>query len=656
MDLELSDEQTWLAESVQTLLAREWSPPPTRRTATRRARPTVARARRLRRADRGRRRRARRGRAVPDRPRPRRAPGARAVPRERRAALRGRAARRRRRRRRTGAARAGIELGQRSAADDDRPDPGRRRPQRAQGGRRARAGGAAARRGGRGPDGAALAIVAARAPGVTLTAQPAFDATAPMYAVDLADAEIVAGPFAGEALERLATIGALMAAAEAVGAAGRLLDDACRYAGERRQFGRTIGSFQALRHLMADMYVRQASSWSSVLYAAAALDEDAAEAGVRRRSPRRTCRARPGRWPTARCRSSGASRCTAEHPAHRFLRRIVVREQQFGDAAHHERALGRALARRRRPRARRLTRGAHAMTPTTATGFNDPTAQRLEAIATGAEPEVVGPAARGRPARPTVAALRRRAHLGRQVQPHLPRRLRRRRGRPAPPAARTHPADRARHGPRAPRAERAGGHGRPGAARAAPSAAPTASSGRRSTSWSASSGTSAATRCPPGYADAPEGRAAIGEALVDVLAELHTVDPAAVGLEDFGRPAGFMERQLRRWSKQWEASKAHELPALDALRDGLVRTLPPAARGGDRPRRLPARQHGAAPDGAGPHRGRARLGDEHARRPVHRPRRAAGVLERGGGRRGAGRGAHRRARHRGRGLPHARAR
>jgi alkylation response protein AidB-like acyl-CoA dehydrogenase len=35
---------------------------------------------------------------------------------------------------------------------------------------------------------------------------------------------------------------------------------------------------------------------------------------------------------------------TEEHPAHRFLRRIIVREQQFGDAAHHERELGRALA------------------------------------------------------------------------------------------------------------------------------------------------------------------------------------------------------------------------------------------------------------------------------------------------------------------------
>ena len=80
---------------------------------------------------------------------------------------------------------------------------------------------------------------------------------------------------------------------------------------------------------------------------------------------------------------------------------------------------------------------------------------------------------------------------------------------------------------------------------------------------------------PPGYADGPQARAAIGAALVDVLADLHAVDSAAVGLEGFGRPAGFVERQLRRWSQQWEASKTGELPALDALRDELVRTLPP---------------------------------------------------------------------------------
>jgi aminoglycoside phosphotransferase (APT) family kinase protein len=79
---------------------------------------------------------------------------------------------------------------------------------------------------------------------------------------------------------------------------------------------------------------------------------------------------------------------------------------------------------------------------------------------------------------------------------------------------------------------------------------------------------------PPGYAETPEDRQAIGEALIDVLASLHTIDPTTVGLAEFGRPAGFMARQLRRWSRQWEASKTAELSALDRLRDDLVRTLP----------------------------------------------------------------------------------
>ena len=80
---------------------------------------------------------------------------------------------------------------------------------------------------------------------------------------------------------------------------------------------------------------------------------------------------------------------------------------------------------------------------------------------------------------------------------------------------------------------------------------------------------------PAGYADAPEQRRAIGDGLVDTLAALHKVDPAEVGLAEFGRPAGFMERQLRRWSQQWEATKVAELPALDTLRDGLVAAMPP---------------------------------------------------------------------------------
>ena len=195
-----------------------------------------------------------------------------------------------------------------------------------------------------GPDGPALALVAPGADGVAMTAQPAFDPTTPLYRVAFDDAHATSVAAAPELVERLATVGALLAAAEAVGAAGRLLDDACAYAAERRQFGRPIGSFQALRHLLADMYVRQASSWSSVLYAAAALDEDADEA------QRTTSIAKAYVSRAAREVAHGAIQVfggiaiTAEHPAHHYLRRIVVREQQFGDAAHHERALGRALA------------------------------------------------------------------------------------------------------------------------------------------------------------------------------------------------------------------------------------------------------------------------------------------------------------------------
>ena len=80
-----------------------------------------------------------------------------------------------------------------------------------------------------------------------------------------------------------------------------------------------------------------------------------------------------------------------------------------------------------------------------------------------------------------------------------------------------------------------------------------------------------------GYADTPIERAAIGAGLIDVLAALHTVDPDQVGLGEFGRPQGFMQRQLRRWSEQWLRSKTAELPALETLRDDLAANLPPQA-------------------------------------------------------------------------------
>ncbi|WP_407563986.1 phosphotransferase family protein [Streptomyces sp. 184] len=75
----------------------------------------------------------------------------------------------------------------------------------------------------------------------------------------------------------------------------------------------------------------------------------------------------------------------------------------------------------------------------------------------------------------------------------------------------------------------------------------------------------------------PERIRAVVHDLVDTLVRLHAVDPGAVGLGDFGRPDGFLERQLRRWGKQLDASRSRELPGIDELHDALARDLPPAA-------------------------------------------------------------------------------
>ncbi|MFZ3556384.1 MULTISPECIES: phosphotransferase family protein [unclassified Streptomyces] len=72
----------------------------------------------------------------------------------------------------------------------------------------------------------------------------------------------------------------------------------------------------------------------------------------------------------------------------------------------------------------------------------------------------------------------------------------------------------------------------------------------------------------------PERTRAAVLGLVDTLVDLHAVDPAAVGLGDFGRPEGFLERQLRRWGKQLDASRNRDLAGIDELQAALGRELP----------------------------------------------------------------------------------
>ncbi len=72
----------------------------------------------------------------------------------------------------------------------------------------------------------------------------------------------------------------------------------------------------------------------------------------------------------------------------------------------------------------------------------------------------------------------------------------------------------------------------------------------------------------------PPSAAKVGEELVDTLVALHAVSPEAVGLGQFGRPDGFLERQVRRWQKQWQASETRPLHVLGEVVERLGATIP----------------------------------------------------------------------------------
>src|SRR3954471_6321603 len=93
------------------------------------------------------------------------------------------------------------------------------------------------------------------------------------------------------------------------------------------------------------------------------------------------------------------------------------------------------------------------------------------------------------------------------------------------------------------------------------------------------------TTAMPAGLDTPEQRRRTGEQLVDALVELHAVDWRAAGLEGFGKPEGYLERQLRRFLGLWEHNKTREIPAVESvgtwLRDHLPQSPPSTIVHGD---------------------------------------------------------------------------
>jgi alkylation response protein AidB-like acyl-CoA dehydrogenase len=148
---------------------------------------------------------------------------------------------------------------------------------------------------------------------------------------------------AGATLATVLDLAAVGLAAEQVGGAQRCLDMSVAYAKERIQFGRPIGSFQAVKHKCADMLVAVESAKSAAYYAgwcAAELDEDLPVAAAMAKA---FCSEASFSAAAETIQVHGGIGFTWEHPAHLYFKRAKSAELLFGDPAHHRELLAQRL-------------------------------------------------------------------------------------------------------------------------------------------------------------------------------------------------------------------------------------------------------------------------------------------------------------------------
>jgi alkylation response protein AidB-like acyl-CoA dehydrogenase len=168
------------------------------------------------------------------------------------------------------------------------------------------------------------------------------DPLTPVYRV----AQLPAGRRTGGPEDAAAwrTNGAMLTAALLVGIAEETTARATAYALERQQFGRAIGSFQAVKHMIADMTVRAELARAATYAAAVMLDDPTAGDAVRACSGAKVLGGRAAFLNGKSCvQVMGGMGITWEMPAHLFLKRALVLEAQFGDSATHEAVLSAGL-------------------------------------------------------------------------------------------------------------------------------------------------------------------------------------------------------------------------------------------------------------------------------------------------------------------------
>lgn len=170
------------------------------------------------------------------------------------------------------------------------------------------------------------------APGVTVTPTPALDPTRKLATITFADTPATRlGTGDPAALRsRLREIAWAALAAEQVGAARRCLEMTVDYTASRVQFGRVIGSFQALKHRMADMYVLVESAESAAQAAALAVAEHSPSAAQDAWVARRHCTEAFSTVAAETIQLHGGIAITWEHDAHLYFKRAHATAELFG--------------------------------------------------------------------------------------------------------------------------------------------------------------------------------------------------------------------------------------------------------------------------------------------------------------------------------------
>jgi alkylation response protein AidB-like acyl-CoA dehydrogenase len=188
----------------------------------------------------------------------------------------------------------------------------------------------------------ALFTVDGGAPGLDRTVLPTLDMTRKLARLEFSgvQARLLCPPGpAAEALARTLDLAVIALAAEQVGGSQRCLDMSVEYAKNRFQFGRPIGSFQAIKHKCADMLLDVESARSAAYFAAWAAADSSPELPAVASLAKAYCSEAFFRTAGQNIQIHGGIGFTWEHDAHLYFKRAKSAELLFGDPVYHREQL-----------------------------------------------------------------------------------------------------------------------------------------------------------------------------------------------------------------------------------------------------------------------------------------------------------------------------